>query len=112
MKEGDILLTALRQADGSTKNRPVLLLRRLPPFQDLLVCGLSTQLHQAAAELDKVIAPSDDDFRQSGLKAASLIRVSFLAVLPRREFKGRIGSISAARRDRLLTKLADFLRPK
>jgi mRNA interferase MazF len=50
-------------------------------------------------------------FRTSGLKAASLIRLGYLAVLPRSEFKGRIGSVSAARRNRLLTKLSDFLLP-
>jgi mRNA interferase MazF len=112
MKEGDILLTALRQSDGLLKNRPVLFLRRMPPYQDFLVCGLSTQLQQAAAELDEVIGPGDPDFRVSGLKAASLIRLGFLAVLPRTQFKGRIGSISSARLDRLLVRLSDFLRPK
>jgi mRNA interferase MazF len=44
MKEGDVLLATLRQADGALKDRPVVLLRRMPPFQDLLVCGVSTQL--------------------------------------------------------------------
>jgi mRNA interferase MazF len=110
MKEGDVLLAALRQADGAVKDRPVLCLRRMPPFDDLLVCGVSTQLQQAA-ELDELISPGDSDFRTSGLKAASLIRLGYLAVLPRNEFKGRIGSISSTRHSRLLARLADFLRP-
>ncbi len=110
MKEGDVLLTALPQADGSIKNRPVLL-RRMPPFQDFLVCGLSTQLQQAAPELDEIISSTDPDFRASGLKATSLIRLGFLTVLPRSEFKGRIGSISPSRLNRLLTRLSDFVRP-
>jgi hypothetical protein len=42
MTEGDIALASLPQADGHIKNRPVLLLRRLPPFDDFLVCGIST----------------------------------------------------------------------
>ena len=37
MNEGDVLLTTLRQADGALKERPVLLLRRMPPFEDSLV---------------------------------------------------------------------------
>lgn len=110
MKEGDILLTALRQADGSLKDRPVLFLRRMPPFQDFLVCGLSTQLQQAAPELDELIGPTDADYRLSGLKAPSLIRLGYLAVLPRSQFKGRIGQVSNARVARLLTRLAEFLR--
>jgi mRNA interferase MazF len=45
MNEGDIALTALPQSDGSVKPRPAVLLRRMPPFGDWLVCGVSTQLH-------------------------------------------------------------------
>jgi len=39
MKEGDVALSPLPQADGQIKNRPVILLRRLPGFSDWLVCG-------------------------------------------------------------------------
>jgi mRNA interferase MazF len=111
MKEGDILLAPLQQADGMLKDRPVLFLKRMPPFQDFLVCGISSQIQQAVPDLDETIAPGDADFRTSGLKAASLIRLGYLAVLSRPEFHGHIGSVSTARRDRLLTRLSDFLRP-
>ena len=111
MKEGDILLASLVQGDGTVKDRPTLFLSRMPPFQDFLVCGISSQTQQAVPDFDETIVPTDPDFRTSGLKAASLIRLGYLAVLPRSEFKGRIGSVSAARRKRLLTKLSDFLRP-
>jgi mRNA interferase MazF len=83
----------------------------MPPFQDFLVCGISTQLQHAVADLDELITPKDADFRASGLKVASVIRLGFLAVQPQTEFKGRIGSVSSARVKRLLTKLSDFLRP-
>jgi len=112
MKEGDILLTALRQADGTVKDRPVVFLRRMPPFRDLLVCGISTQLQQSAPELDETITPSDPDFRASGLKVPSLIRLGYLAVLPSAQFKGRIGRIASARLKRLLARLSDFLKPE
>jgi len=112
MKEGDIAIASLRQADGTIKDRPVLLLRRMPPFQDFLVCGISTQLQQSAPELDETITPNDPDFRTSGLKAPSLIRIGFLAVLPRSHFRGRIGAISSVRLDRLMSRLSEFLRPK
>jgi mRNA interferase MazF len=82
----------------------------MPPFGDFLVCGISTQLQHACA-LDEVISPNDSDFRDSGLKATSLIRLGYLAVLPRNEFKGRIGSVSSVRHQRILTRLAEFLRP-
>ena len=110
MRECDVLLASLPQGDGTIKDRPVVFLKRMPPFQDFLVCGISTQMQQAVPELDETIAPTDADFRTSGLKAVSLIRLGYLAVLPRSDFKGRIGSVSMARRNRLLVKLSDFLR--
>ena len=44
MKEGDVVLVPLPQADHRVKNRPAIVLRTLPPHGDLLVCGVSTQL--------------------------------------------------------------------
>jgi mRNA interferase MazF len=111
MKECDVLLASLPQGDGRFKDRPVLFLKRMPPFDDFLVCGISTQLQQAVPELDDTILPNDADFRTSGLKAASLIRLGYLAVLPRADFKGRLGSVSVARSNRLLLRLSEFLRP-
>ena len=46
MKEGDIILTPIPQADGQVKNRPAIYLREMPPFRDVLVCGVSSQTHQ------------------------------------------------------------------
>ena len=55
------------------------------------------------AELDEVIDVSDGDFVASGLKAASLIRLGFLAVMPTAKFLGAVGSISDQRRVRLFS---------
>ncbi len=55
MKEGDVVLTPLPQSDGRTKNRPVVVLRTMPPHDDLLVCGVSTQLHQEVSGFDDVV---------------------------------------------------------
>ena len=32
MKEGDVVIVPLPQADGSVKNRPAIILREMPPF--------------------------------------------------------------------------------
>ena len=109
MTEGDVVLAPLPQADGLAKNRPVILLRELPPYRDLLVCGISTQLHQYVRDFDDLISPSDTDFAASGLLSASVIRLGFLAVLPRRLIMGSIGSISPERHQRLLQTLSDYL---
>ncbi len=52
MREGDVALAALPQANGQLKNRPVIALRIMPPYGDLLVCGVSTQLHHEVAGFD------------------------------------------------------------
>jgi mRNA interferase MazF len=109
MKEGDIALAPLPQADGRIKNRPVVLLRRMPPFGDFLVCGISTQLQQQVAGFDEVITATDREFAASGLKAASVVRLSFLAVLPELALLGKIGALSAVRRQRLLANLSRHL---
>jgi mRNA interferase MazF len=42
MKEGDLILVPMPQADGLVKNRPAIVLREMQPFQDVLICGVST----------------------------------------------------------------------
>ena len=111
MKEGDVVLTPLAQADGQIKNRPAIILREMPPYGDFLVCGVSTQLHQEVAGFDDPIRPGDADFAASGLKAPSLIRLGFLAVLPASSLLGAIGSIEKVRHVRLLERLSNHLRP-
>ena len=106
MNEGDIALAPLPQADGQIKNRPVVLLRRLPPFGDFLVCGVTTQLQHRVANFDEVVASGDPEFPPSGLKASSLIRLGFLAVLPEASLLGRIGSLSPQCHRRLLSNLS------
>ena len=109
MREGDIILTPMPQADGIVKNRPAIYIREMPPFQDALVCGVSTQIHQLAPDFDELITSQDNDFSASGLISDSLIRLGFLAVLPRRIIIGSIGSISPERHKRLLHKLSKYL---
>jgi mRNA interferase MazF len=109
MNEGDVVLTSVPQADGTIKNRPAILLREFPPYRDFLVCGISTQLHQKVEGFDEIILRADADFESSGLKAESLIRLSFLAVLPRTKIAGSIGAISRERHRNLVERLANFL---
>ena len=109
IKEGDVILTPVPQADGSIKNRPAVILREMPPYRDFLVCGVNTQLHQRVKDFDEIISPSDADFTSSGLKSESLVRLGFLAVLPRSRVAGSIGTISSDRHKKLLKTLSDYL---
>ena len=110
MKEGDVVLTPLPQADGRIKPRPCVALRRMPGFGDWLVCGISTQLHQEVAGFDDPILISHPDYVHSGLKASSLIRLGFLAVLPQRQFLGVIGTLAPERHRLLLERLSTYLK--
>lgn len=109
MNQGDVVLTPVPQSNGILKNRPAIILREMPPFRDMLVCGVSTQLHQEVKGFDEVVQPADSDFSATGLKSTSLIRLGFLAVIPRTAIIGSIGRISSERHKRLLRRLSDYL---
>ncbi len=109
MKEGNIVLTPVPQADGKIKNRPALFLKEMPPFGDALVCGISSQLHQQVSGFDEIIHKTDSDFSSSNLVGDSLFRLGFLAVVPRSNIIGSIGFISPERHKRLLQNLSNYL---
>jgi mRNA interferase MazF len=113
VKPGDVVLIALAQIGGTApKLRPALLLGDLPgPYQNLLLCGISTQLHQFVAQWDEFVRASDADFAASGLHRDSVIRLSYLHAADPSEIAGVIGSIEPARLSRLRQRLSDQLRP-
>jgi mRNA interferase MazF len=108
-REDDIVLVNVAQGDGGAKKRPVVLLKELHAYGDFLVCGLSTQLHQEVPGFDEVIGPDDSDFPSSRLKAVSVIRLGFLAVITKVQAQSAVGHISGERLKRLQTRLANFL---
>ncbi len=112
MKEGNIILKAITQADGQEKKRPALILRELPKYGDLLICGISTQLQQYIPDFDEIIRIEDTDFITSGLTKESLIRLAFLSVIRRQEAIGSIGEIGVDRHHRLLLNLSNYINPK
>lgn len=109
MKEGDVVIVAMPQADGASKNRPVVFLRELPPFRDALVCGVSTQLRHKVTGFDEIITTDDPDFESSGLIEPSLVRLGFLTTVARSKIAGSVGSISRERHHRLLKKLSEYM---
>jgi mRNA interferase MazF len=109
MKEGDIALAELNQADKQSRLRPVLLLREMPGYGDWLVAGISSQIHQFQDNWDVMIYVSDASFSQTGLKKDSIVRLSFLAVLPSALLSGTIGSINTETLNLLRKRLADYI---
>ena len=84
----------------------MVVVNRMPPFSDYLVCALSSKLEHECAGFDDVIAADDDDFRASGLKVASLVRLGLVAAIPKSAVLGELGMISEARLQRLRSRLA------
>ncbi|WP_328188488.1 type II toxin-antitoxin system PemK/MazF family toxin [Marinobacter sp. OP 3.4] len=93
-----------------SKKRPVLLLRELDNAKDdWLVCMVSSQLRQAAPKLDWVLEPTSDEFPPSGLKVASVFRLSRLAVLDGSLLLGQLGMISDDRLNDLRQRLGRWI---
>lgn len=110
MQQGDVVLAALLQADGKIKLRPTIILARIKPFGDVLLCGVSSQLQNEVRGFDEVLSQDGEDFLQSGLSQPSLIRLGYLATYPKSRVAGVLGSISPQRLVRLREKLAAFLK--
>lgn len=92
------------------KSRPVLLVAPVPgPYDDWLVCMISTQLQQALEGFDEVIDQSQSDFHSSGLRVASVVRVARLAVVSAELLVGAIGEIGPERLQRIRQKLASWI---
>src|ERR1035437_3657621 len=98
---GDVVVAEFPILGGRMKQRPGIVLRVVPPFDDLLVCAVSRQLRHHVPELDDTIVSTDDDFESSGLQNESLIRLGYLTTLFIEEVDGAIGEISSERLIRL-----------
>jgi mRNA interferase MazF len=110
-KPGDILLVRFPRANlQSGKYRPVLLLSRMPgPFDDWLICGITSQLRHEVEGWDEVVKRADGDFKSSGLKVPSLIRIGKLATVEEAVLEGVLGEISSERLMRTLKRLMNHL---
>lgn len=108
MKAADIVLTVIPQ-DDLQKKRPVLILKTLPKFNDLLVCAILSQVHQLVPDFDLLLEENHAAFSASGLKTTSIFRLGSLAVLPPSDIIGTIGSLRIDLYKRLLQNFADFL---
>lgn len=109
MKQGNIILFPIQQADGKLKARPVLLLKQLPGHGDWLGCGISSQLHEFIHGFDLLLDASHADFEASGLKVPEIIRLGFLSSIPSKKIPGSIGKISDPTVKQLLKNLSDYL---
>lgn len=112
MKEpGQIVLFRFPRVDLSEgKLRPALLLSEVPgPYEDWLICMISSQVHQRIDGFDELIEEDDEDYSRSGLKVTSVIRIGRLAVVEGEMLEGRIGTISPERMQRIRRRLVEWI---
>ena len=111
ISEGQIVLFRFPQTDQTTgKLRPALVLRRLPgQHNDWLICMISSNLDQKVPDFDEMITPDDSDFKETGLKVPSLIRIGRLAVVDGDILLGRLGQVDTQRLLRIKQKLSRWI---
>jgi mRNA interferase MazF len=103
----DTFTTSFRR---SSQTRPALVLAILPgPYQNVLICGISTQLQSLQHDWDELLNTIDTDFSTSGIHRASAIRLSYLYATESSEISGVIGRINSERLSRLRKRLANLL---
>ena len=71
---------------------------------------LSTQLHHALPGLDEVLDESQADFSEAGVKVASIVRVTRLAVASAEMLIGATGHISQERLMRIKSTLSNWIK--
>ena len=106
--EGKIIVTVFPQ-DEQQKLRPALVLREFPKYGDVLVCGITSKLHQYVKDFDLLLDKQHPDFKNTGLKMPGVCRLNMLTMLPVENINGTIGSVSATTHHALLKTLADYL---
>ncbi len=109
MQESKIVLIDFPQSDGGSKVRPALILKRLPKYDDFLVCGISTQTGQFIKDFDEILNERSIHFSKTGLHKTSVIRLFFLAVVSAENISGSIGKIPDSLHKKLLERLSKFL---
>jgi len=108
VKAGDVVLGEFPQRND-TKVRPALIVQVAPPYDDFVLCGITTQLRNQVAGVDELIEATDADSRATGLRETSLVRVAYLVTIIPEEVMGKLGEISPERLARIRSKLARFV---
>lgn len=109
MKDGDICKVGLPQPDGSVKDRPVILIKEVPPFNDWMVAAVTSRLRNMNPSLDYLIEDTSPGFKNTGLKKTSLIRLGLINTINFRLIKGVIGELPYGVLTKLKSNLSQFI---
>ena len=111
MKAGDIVLIRFPQADLiAGKLRPALVLAVAPgSHADLLLALITSRDYQAVPQFDEILDPTEVDFKMSGLKTRSFIRLARLTSVEPSIISARLGRISPERLKIIKSRLIEWL---
>ncbi|MCO6481369.1 MAG: type II toxin-antitoxin system PemK/MazF family toxin [Flavobacteriales bacterium] len=109
MEAGDVVRTALPQADMARKPRPAILIKSCPPFNDWLVIGISSHVELAVAGLDVILGPEHPSFQRTGLSYAGVARLSFAHIIPRKHIEGVIGKVDQGTLDLIKQRFTEHI---
>jgi mRNA interferase MazF len=99
--QGDVVLINFPFTDLSgSKLRPALIVGRVTS-DDLILAFITSRGTGASSPAECLIAPPDPDFRRTGLKVLSMVRLDKLATLHRRLVRRRLGTIGVGMRRRI-----------
>lgn len=112
MKPGDIVLIRFPQSDLELgKLRPALVIAIAPGrHSDLLLALITSQTQQAVPKFDEMIEIDDGDYKMTGLKVRSVVRLARLASVESNVINACLGRISAKRLAQIKSRLVEWLR--
>lgn len=109
MEEGDVIRFALQQNDGKYVKRPAVILKKILPYNDCVICGISKSIGLEVKGLDMVILQNDSDFKTWGLNYPGVIRTGFLFTISTKYIEGSLGNISLTTLRTLRNNLAVYI---
>ena len=86
---------------SDSKVRPALILATQKDGDDLTVCFISSVLDKKLYKFDVLIDKEDANFKKTGLKLKSVVRVAKLATLDKIVILGKIGELDAENFDKV-----------
>lgn len=93
-KAGDIILVPFPFTDLSgQKIRPALILAAQENGNDMTVCFISSLVDKKPHKFDVLVSEKDINFKKTGLKINSIIKIAKIATLDKEIALGKIGEL-------------------
>ena len=94
---------------SALKVRPaVILTKEISSYNHVIIAFITSQINKATETSDLLINSSDTDFKQTGLKVSSAIRLHRLVTIPTKVIKRQLGTLPNSYSPELEFKLKDL----